>query len=193
MSDKKCLEYVLSHGMYVTCRCILDPHDKDVPHVCRCKGSWFGEKGNIDKVVEFPELIDEWLATTSRHGTPRIGPHDPARHLLSDDFKTTPKVFRDNCYICKDMEFARLGMPLCNLCCACAALNKEGHIAADDQNCDDCGHRLCKSCYDLPPQKAPICSCDSPCCEVDVGVGIITCGSYHCPTHGEKADEGKAV
>lgn len=134
---------------------------------------------------------EEWMNTPSKHATPRIGPHDPARSLLSDEFKSTPKVYRASCYICKDMEFARLGMPLCNLCCACASLDKEGHIAADDQTCDDCGHLLCPACYDLPPQKASICTCDTPCCEVDVGVGIITCESHHCPTHGDNANESK--
>ncbi len=33
------------------------------------------------------------------------------------------------------------------------------------------------------------CTCDSPCCEADVGVGIITCGSQHCTVHGEHAGE----
>ena len=28
------------------------------------------------------------------------------------------------------------------------------------------------------------CTCDTPCCEVDVGVGIINCGSQHCAIHG---------
>lgn len=136
---------------------------------------------------------NEWMSTPSRHGTPRIGPHDPARKLLSDEFKSIPKVCRDSCYICIDMEFARLGMTLCNLCCACASRGTEGHIAADDQTCDDCGHELCRACYDLPSQKTPICTCDSPCCEVDVGVGVITCGSYHCPTHGEEANDKSKV
>lgn len=28
------------------------------------------------------------------------------------------------------------------------------------------------------------CSCDRPCCEVDIGVGTMTCGSQHCEVHG---------
>lgn len=56
-TEIKCLEYVMAYGMHVTCRCILDPHDSSIPHVCSCQGSWFGEKGNVDKVVKFPELI----------------------------------------------------------------------------------------------------------------------------------------
>lgn len=30
------------------------------------------------------------------------------------------------------------------------------------------------------------CTCDSPCCEADVGVGTIDCGSQHCRIHGGK-------
>lgn len=28
------------------------------------------------------------------------------------------------------------------------------------------------------------CTCDQPCCEADVGVGVYTCGSQHCLVHG---------
>lgn len=31
-----------------------------------------------------------------------------------------------------------------------------------------------------------VCTCDNPCCAVDVGVGIITCNGMHCPVHGEE-------
>ncbi len=125
---------------------------------------------------------------SSNHPTPRMGnrPHDPAYGLLSDSFKSTPKVKRNGCYICADMEFARMGLPLCNGCCKCSAKQgtTAGHIAADDGQCDDCGHDLCEACCKLPAQSDEICTCDTPCCEADVGVGIITCGSQHCPTHG---------
>jgi hypothetical protein len=43
-------------------------------------------------------------------------------------------VHRDGCYICRDPEFAVMGLPLCRKCPRCA-----GHIAADDEVCDDCG------------------------------------------------------
>lgn len=123
----------------------------------------------------------------SKHLTPRMGnrPQDPAYFLLTDDFKTTPKVHRSGCYICRDMEYARMGLPLCNPCCACAAKGAVGHIPADDQQCDDCEHELCTQCYEVEPMDS-ICTCDTPCCEVDVEVGIITCGSQHCPTHGTR-------
>jgi|ERR1051326_1043887 hypothetical protein len=28
------------------------------------------------------------------------------------------------------------------------------------------------------------CTCNNPCCYADVGVGVIDCGSQHCPQHG---------
>lgn len=52
---------------------------------------------------------------------------------------------------------------------------------------------LCKSpCQDKvfsdPDEKIgsinPECTCSSPCCEVDVGIGIIDCDSQHCAIHG---------
>lgn len=129
----------------------------------------------------------------SMHSTPRMHqrPHDPAREMLDKVPVTKQKVHRATCYICIDREFARLGMPLCNVCCQCSAkaLAGAGHIAADDTQCDDCGHELCEKCVDAPAQSEPICTCSTPCCEVDVGVGIITCESAHCPTHGPKDGE----
>jgi hypothetical protein len=123
----------------------------------------------------------------SKHPTPRMGnrPFDPAYELLTDDFKSTPVVHRSGCYICEDMEYARMGLPLCSPCCKCAAQGKSGHIPADDSVCEDCGHEQCADCFKVDPQ-ANICTCDTPCCEVDVieGYPPYTCGSQHCPTHG---------
>lgn len=123
---------------------------------------------------------------THQHQTPRMHqlPEDPAYFLLDRAPATPQKVHRKGCYICEDREFARMGLPLCNLCCACAMLGKTGHIAADDGQCDDCHHELCEACFELPPQEAEICTCGTPCCEADIGVGVINCGSQHCPTHG---------
>lgn len=121
------------------------------------------------------------------HGTPRMGnrPDDPAFFLLKGHLVSTPKVHRGGCYICVDMEFARMGLPLCNPCCQCSekANATAGHIPADDNQCDDCGHEICEQCIKVPAQEE-ICTCDTPCCEVDIGVGVMTCGSQHCPTHG---------
>lgn len=52
----KCAEYVLAVGRYITCRCILAPHDSNTPHKCMCDGSWFGRNGRIIEVVQFPRL-----------------------------------------------------------------------------------------------------------------------------------------
>lgn len=62
-------------------------------------------------------------------------PTDPAYALLLDDHVSVPTVYRDNCYICRDPEFAQMGLPLCKFCPVC----KTGHVAADDTECDDCG------------------------------------------------------
>ena len=61
---------------------------------------------------------------------------DPAAWLLGPEntHHSTPTVFRENCYICRDPEFAQMGLPLCYACSAC-----DGHVAADDTICDDCG------------------------------------------------------
>lgn len=60
---------------------------------------------------------------------------DPAYQLLLDEFTTTPddNIYRDNCYICIDPEFAQMGLPLCRKCDHCG-----GHVPADDSVCWDC-------------------------------------------------------
>lgn len=60
---------------------------------------------------------------------------DPAHILLTDDKVSTPRVYKEGCYICEDPEFAQMGLPLCTTCESCG-----GHIAADDTTCDDCGY-----------------------------------------------------
>lgn len=59
---------------------------------------------------------------------------DPAYWMLDHGPRTTTTVYHDNCYICNDDEFARMGLPLCYPCTKCG-----GHVAADDTVCDDCG------------------------------------------------------
>ena len=59
---------------------------------------------------------------------------DPAYWMLHDGVETKPVVHSDTCYICRDPEFAQMGLPLCRRCPAC-----NGHIAADDTVCDSCG------------------------------------------------------
>lgn len=60
---------------------------------------------------------------------------DPARWMLHDGFTTTPTVYRASCYICRDPEFAQMGLPLCYPCSECG-----GHVPADDVECSDCGY-----------------------------------------------------
>ena len=66
---------------------------------------------------------------------------DPAfwmirRGMLDDSWtsKPIPGIFRDWCYICRDPEYALMGLPLCRKCIICG-----GHIAADDSVCEN-GH-----------------------------------------------------
>lgn len=47
---------------------------------------------------------------------------------------TKQEVYREDCYICNDPEFALMGLPLCKKCPSCP----DGHIPADDPICDDC-------------------------------------------------------
>lgn len=65
-------------------------------------------------------------------------PDDPAYWMLFDEHTTTPddSIYREDCYICTDPEFAQMGLPLCRSCPEC----KVGHIAADDTACDRCPH-----------------------------------------------------
>lgn len=65
-----------------------------------------------------------------------LHPDDPAYWMLFDGHTTTPiaDIYRDNCYICRDPEFAQMGLPLCYACSAC-----KGHVPADDTICTDCG------------------------------------------------------
>lgn len=64
-------------------------------------------------------------------------PDDPAYWMLFDEHTTTPVpgLYRENCYICRDPEFAQMGLPLCYNCLKC-----NGHVPADDTRCTDCGY-----------------------------------------------------
>jgi hypothetical protein len=63
--------------------------------------------------------------------TPR---HDPAFWMVGQFPDRERPVFREGCYICEDDEFRTMGLPLCFPCFKC-----KGHVAADDDCCDDCG------------------------------------------------------
>lgn len=64
----------------------------------------------------------------------KMQPDDPAYWMLFDDVTSTPVTHNDNCYICRDPEFAQMGLPLCYKCLICGA-----HVPADDITCDN-GH-----------------------------------------------------
>lgn len=66
---------------------------------------------------------------------------DPAHALLMDSHTSTPVegVYRSSCYICRDPEFAQMGLPLCMACPSCEAAGRgKGHVPADDVECTDC-------------------------------------------------------
>lgn len=62
---------------------------------------------------------------------------DPCAWMLFDGHTTEPVegVYRASCYICRDPEFAMMGLPLCYACQKCG-----GHVPADDIKCTDCEH-----------------------------------------------------
>lgn len=62
-------------------------------------------------------------------------PDDPAYWMLFDGVTSTPTVYSETCYICRDPEFAMMGLPLCYPCYVCGE-----HVPADDIICDN-GHR----------------------------------------------------
>jgi hypothetical protein len=70
-----------------------------------------------------------------------LRPDDPAHWMLEQgrrdpskrSVQTGPR--RDDCYICRDPEFALMGLPLCTACEECG-----GHVPADASICSDCGH-----------------------------------------------------
>ena len=66
--------------------------------------------------------------------------NDPAYWMLEQgredpSKRSQPTVYRGGCYICRDEEFALMGLPLCWACYVCG-----GHVAADDTRCDECTH-----------------------------------------------------
>jgi len=64
----------------------------------------------------------------------KMRPDDPAYWMLFDGVETTPMVYDNTCYICRDPEFAKMGLPLCYKCLFCGA-----HVPADDHLCNN-GH-----------------------------------------------------
>jgi len=90
--------------------------------------------------VEYVEHVPGIKSTVTQ-------PNDPAMILLSNPdihSKPVPGVYRDDCYICVDPEFAQMGLPLCYPCPQCSAKEGKvaGHVPADDVCCTVCGYDL---------------------------------------------------
>ncbi len=79
------------------------------------------------------------LGVNTPNASRQMKTNDPAYWMLKDGKTSKPEVYREGCYICMDPEFAQMGLPLCKPCPRCQANGKDGHIAADDVTCDDCG------------------------------------------------------
>lgn len=65
------------------------------------------------------------------------------RMLYDDSYTSSTNVYDENCYICRDPDFAQMGLPLCRECPQCKESSggeELGHIAADDSVCTVCGY-----------------------------------------------------
>jgi hypothetical protein len=75
-----------------------------------------------------------------------LDPSDPAYWMLAKGkidptWRSTPEVYQEGCYICRDPEYALMGLPLCKPCPMCQRQGTgDGHIAADDTVCSVCGY-----------------------------------------------------
>lgn len=63
---------------------------------------------------------------------------DPCYWMLEQgrkhpELRSSTTVYDSKCYICRDPEFALMGLPLCYECRFC-----KGHVAADDTVCSVC-------------------------------------------------------
>ena len=56
------------------------------------------------------------------------GRADPSKQSI-------PTAYDEDCFICRDPEFALMGLPVCYPCSKC-----QHHIAADDPRCAGCGY-----------------------------------------------------
>lgn len=63
----------------------------------------------------------------------KMKPDDPAYWMLESEHTTSTDVYDESCSICRDPEYAQMGMPLCFACFKCG-----GHVPADDCICDKC-------------------------------------------------------
>jgi len=85
-------------------------------------------------------MLEKGLAERAREKT-EAQYHDPystEKKTTEEKWCTSTDVYSDRCYICRDPEYALMGLPLCYACHKC-----KGHVAADDSVCDECGHDHC--------------------------------------------------
>lgn len=56
------------------------------------------------------------------------------KQLYDDDYTSKPVegIYRESCYICRDPDYAQMGLPLCRACPVCG-----GHVPADDSVCEN--------------------------------------------------------
>lgn len=73
------------------------------------------------------------------------------KYLYDDEITSSTEAYDHRCYICRDPDFARRGLPLCLPCPRCQARGQMGHIAADDCECSFCGY-----IWDGPHSEDPI-------------------------------------
>ncbi|ACH62532.1 gp75 [Mycobacterium phage Spud] len=112
---------------------IMDEDDPapDWPKTDKC--FWCGKKcdGNC-------------LRVNHETGPRQMTPDDPAYWMLSSGKTTSTTVSDPSCYICRDPEFAQMGLPLCKPCPDCTAKESRdaGHVPADDEECTVCGFNL---------------------------------------------------
>lgn len=74
-----------------------------------------------------------------------MSPDDPAYWMLFDGHETIPDpdIYEVTCSICRDPEFAQMGLPLCRPCEICG-----DHVAADDCVCKH-GHMQAQDPFDM--------------------------------------------
>lgn len=75
-----------------------------------------------------------WMLQKGR----RLEHDDYDGDLMNPSWLKDQEVHREYCYICIDPEFRLMGLPLCTKCPQC----EDGHVPADDEDCDDCGQSL---------------------------------------------------
>jgi hypothetical protein len=89
---------------------------------------------NFSIETEDEKTIAILTGIINENKTQRMKNDDPAYWMLKDDFNSTPSAYNLKCYICRDPEYAQMGLPLCYPCYKCGA-----HVPADDCICDN-GH-----------------------------------------------------